>query len=200
MIRNMLKLRGIAQDRKGAVLTEFAMLLPVMAMLLLGAMDAGHTLYMQATLQGALQKASRDAGLESGITTASQTAIDDKVKNQVKALAKNATITITRRAYRSFAAASATKEQFTDTNNNGTCNGGEPYEDDNNNSVWDAGGVSGAGGAESSVLYTVTATYSRLFPMYGLIGMSPTVTVTGSTLMNNQPFGDRPTTTVRNCP
>ena len=28
--------------------------------------------------------------------------------------------------------------------------------------------MSGAGGAESSVLYTVTASYARLFPMSGL--------------------------------
>lgn len=191
----------LARDAKGVTVVEFAMVAPVMGLLLLGAFDVGHTLYMRSTLQGILQKAARDATLESGLETATQTTLDDKVRNQVRALANNATITFSRRYYRSFTnAAAAQFEPFTDTNKNGTCNAGEPYQDNNNNGRWDAtGGNDGAGGAKDAVLYTVTVSYPRFFPIYRMVGGSSTTVLTASTVLRNQPYGDQAVPTVRNC-
>src|SRR5690606_18366626 len=121
-------------DAKGATIVEFAMVAPVMGLVVLGAFDVGHTLYMRSTLQGVLQKAARDATLESGLQGTTQTALDNKVRAQVLALANNATIQFSRQYYRSFTnAASSQFEPYTDTDSNGTCNGGEPYQDNNNN-------------------------------------------------------------------
>ena len=116
----------------------------------------------------------------------------------------NATVTITRRYYRTFtAAANATPEAWTDTNKNGRCDAGEPYQDDNRNNTWDAdGGNGGQGGAKDAVLYTVTVSYARMFPIYNLIGGSNTAKVTASTVLKNQPYGDQATygaSVVRNC-
>ena len=94
---------------------EFAIIAPVLALLLLGAFDTAHTLYMRGVLQGVVQKTARDSALESGTgadeaaTTVIQNQIDDKVRAQVHVLANNATITITRRFYRTFSDAAAAR-------------------------------------------------------------------------------------------
>jgi Flp pilus assembly protein TadG len=194
-------LRVFARDEKGATVVEFAIVAPVMGLVLLGAFDVGHTLYMRSVLQGILQKAARDATLETGLATDTQTVLDNKVKSQVRALANNSTITFSRKYYRSFTNAAAAKfEPYTDTNGNGTCNAGEPYQDNNNNGVWDAtGGNSGQGGAKDAVLYTVTVSYPRFFPIYNFVGGSSTTVLTASTVLRNQPYGDQAVPTVRNC-
>jgi Flp pilus assembly protein TadG len=193
-------LRRFLRDERGATIVEFAMVAPVMCMTLLAAFDIAHTLYMRGTLQGIVQKVARDATLESGLATSQQTVLDDRVKAQVRALANNATITIDRKYFRNFANATSGRfEPWTDTNNNGTCNGGEPYEDTNNNSRWDSTGNTGQGGAKDAVVYTVNVSYPRFFPIWRFIGGSNTTVITGSTVLRNQPYGDQATPTVRNC-
>jgi hypothetical protein len=39
------------------------------------------------------------------------------------------------------------------------------------------------------VLYTVTVTYPRAFPVMKLLGFSPTVTARTRTVLRNQPYG-----------
>lgn len=206
MIRSV-AYRPLAEDQRGATIVEFAIVAPVLGMLLLGAFDVAHTLYMRAAIQGVVQKAARDLTLESGLVAANQTTLDNKVKAQVKQLANNGTVTITRQYYRTYEHAAASKfEPWTDTNNNGTCDGpqgstpGEPYEDTNNNNRWDStGGNLSQGGAKDAVLYTASISYPRFFPMYNLIGGSRTTKVTASTILRNQPYGDQAVPTVRNC-
>jgi Flp pilus assembly protein TadG len=194
-------IRAGARDEKGATVVEFAMVAPLMGLMLLGAFDVGHTLYMRSVLQGIIQKVARDATLETGLDTTQQSTLDEKVRKQIRALANNATVTITRQYYRSFSnAAAAQFEPYTDTNHNGTCNAGEPYQDNNNNSVWDQnGGNSGQGAAKDAVIYTVTVSYPRFFPIQNFIGGSNTTTISGATVLRNQPYGDQVVPTVRNC-
>lgn len=185
--------------------TEFALITPVFLALLLGVMDMGHTLYMTSVLQGIVQKAGRDSSLENGTETAIQDAINQKVIDGVHRLAKNADVVIDRRYFKDFTKAQqAVGETFTDTNHNGVCDAGEPYQDNNNNMVRDAdGGDSGQGGAKDIVMYTVDVTYPRLFPMGRLIGLPATVDIHAATALANQPYGDQSqytAPTVRNCP
>lgn len=196
---------ALARDQAGATIIEFAIVAPVLGLVLLGAFDVGHTLYTRAVLQGIVQKTARDSALESGAGSAAQTALDNKVKAQAKALANNAQIDITRRFYRTFTdAAAARAETWTDTNDNGTCDGSEPYEDANRNGSWDAdGGDAGQGGAKDATLYTVTVSYPRMFPFYNIAGGSRTTKITASTVLRNQPYADQGSyaaMVVRNCP
>lgn len=199
--------RRFLGDDRGAVLTEFAFVAPVMCLFLVGGFDIAHSLYMQADLQGIVQKTARDGGLEAGATAAQQAALDAKVTSQVKALANNATVTFTRRFYRTFSDAAVAKaEKWTDTNGNGTCDANEPYIDANNNSAWDAdGGDAGQGGAKDKTVYTVTVTYPRMLPLDKFIpGLPAQQTFTAKTVLQNQPYTDQGsylvTSTVRNCP
>jgi Flp pilus assembly protein TadG len=182
----------LVRDRTGAALVEFAIVAPVLALVMVGAFDVGHTLYVRAVVQGALQKAARDSGLESGLTT--NAALDAKVASQIKAVTGNsATVTFGRRFYRTFSAAAAARaEPFTDTNGNSECDAGEPFEDQNHNNVRDADGADeGQGGAKDSVLYTVTVSFPRMFPLNEFMALSDTTTVKGSMILANQPYGDQ---------
>ena len=196
---------ALVRDEAGATIVEFAIVAPVLGLVLLGAFDVAHSLYTRAVLQGLVQKTARDSALESGAGAAAQTALDTRVKNQAKAMANNAEVTVTRRFYRTFTdAAAARAETWTDTNENGTCDGSEPYEDANRNNNWDAdGGDAGQGGAKDATLYTVSVSYPRMFPLYNLIGGSRTTTITASTVLRNQPYADQGSyaaMVVRNCP
>lgn len=181
-------------------MVEFALLAPVLLGSLLGMFDMGYTMYAQTLLQGALQQAARNSTI-AGAASATAT-IDNSVSSAVRAAIVDATLTFNRKSYASFSDIGVA-EQFTDTNGNGVCDAGEPFEDVNNNGIWDHDrGKSGLGGARDAVLYTATLTFPRAFPLAGFMNIPATVTVTGSTVLRNQPYGLQTTTppTVRYCP
>lgn len=197
-------LRRIGANETAVSAVEFALIAPVFCTLLLGTLDAGHSLYMQSVLQGTMQKAGRDSSLEGSSSTTRQAVIDQKVRDSVGSLINNATITISRRYFRDYTkAAQATAEPYTDTNSDNSCNAGEPYQDNNNNMVWDAdGGDSGQGGAKDTVVYTADVTYPRLFPLAKLIGLPENAHLKASTVLVNQPYADQSsyaTPVTRNC-
>jgi Flp pilus assembly protein TadG len=183
MRRVLTKLRA---DERGATLVEFAIVAPVFCLFLVGAFDISHELYMRSALQGIVQKAARDATIEGSVPSA----IDKKVENQVRALANNATITYKRRFYKTFEdAAAAKREEWTDLNMNGKCDNNEPFVDINENNVWDEdGGNAGQGGAKDAAVYTVNIKYPRMLPLHGFLDVSPTVDLTATTILRNQPF------------
>lgn len=198
-------MRRLREDRRGATLMEFGLIAPTFALMLMGAFDVSYELWMRAVVQGIVQKTARDSGLESSLEANATTTIDAKVRNQVLALARNANVTFSRRFYRTFTeAAAAQPESWTDTDGDGRCDNGEPYEDENANLVWDAdGGSEGQGGAKDKVVYTVTVTYQRTLPLWRMIGGSDTATIVATTVLANQPYGDQGNygaAVVRNCP
>ncbi|WP_062731180.1 TadE/TadG family type IV pilus assembly protein [Sphingobium abikonense] len=183
----------LAADQAGATIVEFGLISTVLFSTLLGFMDLAHSLYMQSVLQGAVQKSARDSTLESGKAEVQQQLLDDAVRKKVQHLAANSKVDFSRRYFRDFTkAAQATAEAFQDINGNGRCDNDEPFQDNNNNTIWDRdGGDRGQGGAKDDVVYTVTITYPRLFPMAELIGLSKDVTVEARTVLENQPFGEQ---------
>lgn len=178
----------LACDRRGSTITEFALIAPVMALILMGFLDLGHSMYTRSVLQGAMEKASRDGTLESGSTSTST--IDAKVQSQVRPVAGRwASYVTTRKSYSQFGKV-GTAETYIDSNGNGVRNAGECFQDENGNSTWDADrGKTGQGGASDVVLYTMTATYPRMFPLARMLGWSSNVTITGQTVLRNQPYG-----------
>lgn len=194
-------LRRLRADETGAYIVEFAIVMPVFLILTMGAMDLGHTLYTKAVLEGTVQKAARDSALENGQIQASRDTIDQKLTDAVKLIQPGATVTVTRRNFKDFSTArTSRKETFSDTNGNGTCDGGEQYADSNNSGAWDTdAGVDGQGGAKDVTIYTATMTYQRLFPTSTLIGFSPDVTLTAKTVLANQPYSEQTAPTIRNC-
>lgn len=178
----------LRRDRRGTTIIEFAIVAPVMMILLMGISDLAYQVYAQSILNGALQKAGRDSAIQGGAQNTA--AIDAKVTAMVRNIAAKATISFSRKNYDSFSVIKP--EPFTDTNNNGIRNSGECFTDINGNGSWDADpGVGGQGGANDVAMYTATVTYPHLFPVTGLFGWPSTQTITASTLLKNQPYASQ---------
>ncbi|HEX4736865.1 MAG TPA: TadE/TadG family type IV pilus assembly protein [Allosphingosinicella sp.] len=181
-------LARIACDESAVTIVEFGIVAPVMLLMLMGFFDLAHTEYARSVLQGSIQMAARNSTLESGQTTGST--IDAYVKNQVKSVVgSNATFTSARLSYSDFSDVGKA-EPYTDTNGNGKYDHGECFEDDNGNGQWDSDmGASGQGGADDAVLYTMTVTYKRMFPMATMLGWPANQTIVAATVLRNQPYG-----------
>lgn len=192
--------RRLRADRRGSPTAEFAMLLPVMLVLLMGLGELAYTAYVRAILTGAMQKAARDSGIQGNDQQTA--AIDAKVATAVRAIAAAATFSSSRKSYAQYGYIAP--EPFTDINHNGICDAGEPYFDINNNGAWDADpGASGQGGASDATVYTMVATFPRLFPVAKIVGMSGTATLTSTVILKNQPYASQTGTTApptKNCP
>jgi Flp pilus assembly protein TadG len=188
--------KRLVGDQTGATLIEFALVCPVMLLMMMGLGDLLYQAYAQSILNGAIQKAARDSGIEGGVGNTAT--IDGQVVKLmaplINNLSNNCTSTgstgtwcSTRKNYDTFS--EVAPEPYTDTNNNGVRDPGECFTDKNGNGVWDADpGLNGQGGANAVTLYTMTITYPRLFPVAGLMRVSPMQTITANTLLKNQPY------------
>lgn len=191
------QLPHVFRDESAVSVTEFGLIAPAVITMLLGTMDVGHTLYMRTIIDGAIQEVARDSSLEDGGILGEQQAIDYRIKQQIRKLNKSIDpdedIKIKRRYYRNFTNAfNAEEEEYTDTNDNGVCDNGEPYVDANLNETWDSdGGDEGQGGAKDVSIVTVTVTYDRLFPLAKLINLPEQITVSANTVLANQPYAEQ---------
>ena len=196
---------NIATDEEGATLVEFAIIAPTFLLLLMGILDFGFNAYMRSIVDGAIQEAARDSTLEGAAVGGATDLIDQRLAESIQNLLPNLPvlandtdldstnngIKIKRLSYFDFADVNR-PEAYTDSNGNSECDNGEPFEDENSNGVWDADvGEEGLGGARDVVLYTVDVKYDRLFPLYGLMKLSQDVTVSASTVLQNQPYAQQ---------
>ena len=176
---------GIRDDR-GVTAVEFAMIAPVLAMTLLGLFDLCYNFYADTMIEGSVQKAARDSTVEGYANNPA--ALDARVTHAVRLVVPSADVSFSRRAYTDYTDIGQA-EEFTDNNSDGLCNNNEPFEDVNGNGTWDTDRSRDAtNGARDAVLYEVTATYDRAFPLPGLLNWSPQQTVRATTVLRNQPY------------
>jgi hypothetical protein len=188
----MMSARTLFRSESGSVVTEFALIAPVLMLTLFGMFDFGQAMYTQSLLQGAIDKAARASTIEGSTTTD----LDDKVAKIVRQIAPGATVDFKRTAYANFTNV-VQPEDYDDANNNGTCDKKEPFEDANGNGIWDIDrGRSGKGGARDAIVYKVTVEYPRLFPIGKLIGQSNKSKMVAVSVLRNQPFGLQEAATV----
>ena len=179
--------RRLRADRRGVTAVEFAIVAPVMCMLLMGLCDLAYQSYVQSILTGAIQKAGRDSTIQG--STNKTGAIDAAVMKMVKSVAKNASYTSSRMSYANFS--SIKPEVFKDVGpkNEQYDLGVDCFIDINNNNEWDKDpGKVGQGGANDVVLYTIEVSYPRLFPLYGLLGFPEIQKLGATTILKNQPW------------
>lgn len=187
-LRELRRALGLARDARGATLIEFAVIAPVMCLLIMGLSDLAYQGYITSILYGAMQKAGRDSTIQGNGTVPTGAAIDQKVMASVWSVMKSATYVSSRKSYSQFS--NIAPEPFRDDNGNKVYDAAtECFTDVNGNKTWDADpGATGQGGASDVVVYTMTVTYPRLFPMAGLAGLAKTVTISSSTYLKNQPY------------
>ena len=176
----------LARAEDGVTVVEFAIIAPTFLLLLLGTLDIGQMVYAQSVLNGAVQSAARDASLEGGDTEAA----DDLVLARVEGIMPGVELDTNRRSYYDFADIDR-PEQWNDSDDNGICNDGETYTDENGNGQWDEEvGVSGNGGANDVVIYTVRANYEPIKVPF-LPEAWVNRTLESSAIKKNQPFADQ---------
>lgn len=185
MIRAVLAdLRARATDPRGAAAVEFALVAPVLFLLLIGIFDLGHMAYVWSVLHGAVQQVARNGTLEGTSTDD----IDAYVRKIVQGVAPGATVETARSSYYDFSDI-ARPELWNDKNSNGTCDNSETYSDENRNGRWDADiGKDGNGGANDVVVYKVTVKYTPLFAMPLLGNVGTIRTLTAKAVVKNQPY------------
>lgn len=188
-------LKNLKRDQTGASIMEFGLIAPVVMIMMLGTMDIGHSYYVRATLDGAMQTAARSSSLEGSATLTAQELVDLRVKESILALAPNATITSTRRYYKTFSDAALARAETVIEPTSGAdlqCDPGESFMDANDNGVWDAdGGTDGQGGAKDIVIIKFKVSYPRLFPMAKLLNLPANVELESNSILANQPYGEQ---------
>jgi Flp pilus assembly protein TadG len=192
MMRRMLQ--RLRADRQGVTIIEFAIVMPVMLVMLMGFGELAYEVYVRSVLAGAIQKAGRDTTIRgASLKTAT---IDAAVLAEVRNVAPAATYASppSRKSYEKFGYITA--EPFTDADGDGVRESGECFTDLNGNGIWDADpGVSGTGGDGDAVVYSVTITYPRVFPIFALLGWPDKATTSDTTVLKNQPYKAQATTT-----
>lgn len=178
---------ALAACEDGNTVLEFAMIMPAFFMLLFGVANVGQMLYGKVLLNGAIEAAARTSGTETGDTTAA----DTMVRNIIGPVLPGATFTITRFNYDDFSDVGR-MEKWTDGNNNGTCDNGETYIDENNDGAWDNVKQSGQGGASDVVVYQVKVVYRPLFKIPLMPAQWQQFTLMSQAVKKNQPFGMQP--------
>ncbi|MGB3740300.1 MAG: TadE family protein [Pontixanthobacter sp.] len=182
-------LKRLRRDADGVTVVEFAIVAPVLCLMLMGMFDLGFQRYAQTVIKGAIQEAGRSSSLEPTLVTTTE--LDDAVRNSVLLVVPGAKVTFERKNYATFGDVRK-MEEYRDTNKNGVCDDGEPFDDLNGNGTRDDRGRDGVGGARDAVLYTAIATYPRVFPLHGFVdGLDAEVTVSGQTVLRNQPYDEQ---------
>ena len=187
-------LRRLRRDSNGVTIVEFAMVAPVMLLLLLGLFDLGYQAYASSVLQGALHDAARMATVGGY----SMEQIDARVKTRLSNFATRSTVTTATASYYEFSGVSQPEKIVGDTVPLNTYNAGDCFEDVNSNNRYDTDrGRAGTGNADDIVRYSVTITYPRVFPLSKLLGWSNSQTLSSNTVLRNQPYAGRNMSTNR---
>ncbi len=188
-------IKRLKNNQDGASIMEFGLIAPIVMVMMLGTMDIGHSYFVRATLDGAMQNAARSSSLEGSATLTAQELVDLRVEESILALAPNATITSTRRYYKTFSEAALARAETViepPTGADMKCDPGESFMDANDNGVWDAdGGTDGQGGAKDIVIIKFKVSYPRLFPMAKLLGLPANVELESNSILANQPYGEQ---------
>lgn len=191
-------LHRLLRSQRGIAATEFGLIAPVFFLFVFGMFHLGHMVYAKAVFEGAVERAARESSLE----TADTTAADAMVKALIKPLLPGVTLQTTRTSYYDFADI-ARPEKWTDNKgkdkfgnwinypgrDNGVCDQGEAYIDENGSGQWESDiGVGGNGGAGDVILYTVKATYTPLFRVPFLPAQWTDKQLVATAVKKNQPF------------
>lgn len=159
-------MRALMRDRRGSTVVEFALIAPVLLLMLVGLIEIALVIFISTTIESAVFEASRFGitGQTSGGATREERVLDI-VGRRTLGLVNMDEVEIETLIYNDFANIGQ-PEPFTDANANGRYDGGEAFTDVNGNGTWDADmGVAGLGGPGDIVLYRLTYDWGLLTPI-----------------------------------
>jgi len=183
------RLQRLGRDDSGATAVEFALIAPVLFMLIMGVIEFGMLLTARGILEHATYVATRlgrTGFVESGSDR--DATIRKELRDRAALFLDPARVSITSTSYTDFDDI-GDPEPFTDANGNGVRDSGENYTDVNGNGNWDADqGANGYGGRKEIVVYDVTYPWNFFTPIIGQFFPQSQVTLTAHAIVKNEPF------------
>ncbi len=183
---------SIRKEQAGTSLVEFAVIAPVLMAFIIGIVDLGYTAFTQVSLDAAVAQAARDAiATSKGCidNEARVNTIKDSITGSMKGFLQREEPEITLKSYADFNSVHP-PEPFTDTNDNGRYDQGEPFDDIFiQNSEWDddPGLIDNAGGPGGIVMYTAKFHLKRIVPPIRYLELTDPV-LQASTIVRNEPI------------
>lgn len=176
------KARPLLRSIAGAAAIEFALLLPVFCLVVMGTMEVGYKIYAVSVSNGAIREAARMAS--TGEFTGAQ--IDAEVMKRIQAFRRTATVNIVKKSYSDFTGVGLPEPILSGSYESGTYCFSDVNENGNRD---DDQGVNGLGDAEDVIYYEVTTSYPTLFKFTEKVLKFPSITtVKLNTIVSNEPF------------
>lgn len=178
--------------REGVSAIEFAIIAPVLLLLIFGIIEFATIMLLANIMENATSISSRlgKTGYAAGGKSRTDT-IRDSVIDRAGGLIDPAKLTITSKYYEQFDQI-GDAEPWNDANHNGIAETGE-YVDINGNGQYDADmGIAGFGDAEDIVVYTVRYPWNIMTPiMREIIGDAQgEFPITAHAVVKNEPYDD----------
>ena len=189
-MRHKKKRNNIIENEEGATAVEFALVAPVLLLIMMGIIDVGMMMFAQGLLENSAFTAARTG--KTGYTEQNKTREETMIEtlhSRAGILLDTAEIVITSVSYSEFDDIGES-EPFIDANGNGSRDNGENYTDVNGNGNYDEDiGTSGQGAASEVVVYTVSYPWRLYTPMMKpLLGENGIVNLSSRIVVQNEPY------------
>lgn len=185
-------------DRRGTAIMEFALLAPVLMMIICATIELGYHYMAQTSLTGAVSMAARTSAVTQ---ESSQEARNTKLRAAIAAamsmypVEEGKHLTITPTSYAKFG--DTFPEQYTDANGNGRYDAplgpflGEPFVDRNGNGRWDSAvpkAADSTGEVGDVVSYVATYPLPHMFQfLSGTVLSGRSTNLTAVVVVRNEP-------------
>lgn len=186
-------LRRLGRDSAGVTIIEFALVAPVMLVLLGGLLELGYVAFARSTLESAILDASRTARVAECPGEAAALIEQEVVSRMAVVVSHDGQPPVLQvRSYGNEFGNVGNPEPFNDLDASGSFDPGEPYTDINGNGSWDDDmGKSGSYGSYGEVVeFTATFNVASLLPFIAARindneGFYP---IAAETVVRNEPF------------
>ena len=179
----------LRDDCKGSAVAEFAMIAPVVIMMIAGSVEIGYLAMVRSTLEGVTTTAARRAMTGSCPETRAEDMRAYVTSSMAPYKARHASPSVEVKSYGDRLANVGKPEPFVDANANDVYDQGEDFDDLNGDGVWseDMGSVGDLGGPGDVVVYQSAININPLFPMLGWASDSGLMRITAETVVRNEP-------------
>lgn len=182
--------RSLLRDASGATAVEFAIVAPVLFLLMMGILEFGIIFAADIVLKNATSDAAR-TGRTGFVADGSnqEDTILRFVREQAGIFMNPDDIAVESAAYAGFDQLRK-PEPFVDADKDGVRDDGENFTDVNGNGKWDADqGRAGYGGANEVVIYTVSYPWHVVTPLISnLVGHDGVITLAATAVVQNEPY------------
>ena len=183
----MALLARLRRCRAGSTAVEFAIILPVLLLFIVGSIEMAIVLFIGSSIEAAVMEASRYGATkpEEGVSRPDR--VLEIVEARTYGMLDMDQVDIDTLVYSDFEDIGK-PEPFTDANDNGSYDAGEAYTDSNGNGQWDADmGEAGLGDGGDVVVYRLEYAWGVITPLMQRV-LGESVTHVSSVAVRNEPF------------